>query len=75
VAAPERVFYLPAVGLKSMNFKAACVFMFIMEVSLSQYQLMKIVTFYEEKCQYRLELLEREKPVDLSSAARQPPSL
>lgn len=75
VAAPQRVFYPPAAGLKSMNFKAACVFTGIMEVSLSRYQLMTTVNFYEEKCQYHLEFLEREKPVDLPSAAWPPPSL
>lgn len=58
-----------------MNFKAACVFIVIMEVSLSQYRLMTTVTFYEEKIPYHLEFLEREEPVDLSSAAWQPPSL
>lgn len=75
VAAPRRVFYLPAAGLKFMNFKAASVFIVFIEVSLSQYQLMTTGTFYEEKFQYHLEFLEREKPVDLSSAAQQTPSL
>lgn len=55
-----------------MNLKAACVFIVIMEVSISQQQLMATAAFEDEKCQHHLEFPEREKPVDLSSAAWQP---